>query len=154
MRAEMNIDAHYLKGLLGVFRSSNTPFININKLREHGFDHADDAFLFHMQILEDKDLVRPSTGNGIGYTHTTSGDIAWLTRDIRLTSEGHDLASALERNEVWKIIKSEFDSEGISVLVKVAIALAENYAMEKLDALMAEQNVLPAYNIDMDHGTV
>ena len=150
----MNIDAHYLKGLLGVFKSSNTPFTNINKLKEHGFDHEDDSFLFHMQILEDKNLVRASAGNGIGYTHTTSGDIAWLTRDIRLTSDGHDLASALERNEIWEIIKSEFDNEGISVLVKVAIVLSENYAMEKLEALMSEQNVFQSYNIDMDHGTV
>jgi repressor of nif and glnA expression len=150
----MNIDAHYLKGLLGVFKCSSTPFTNINKFKEHGFHFEDDAFLFHMQILEDKDLVRSSTGNGIGYTHTTSGEVAWLTRDIRLTSEGHDLASALERNEVWEVIKSEFDNECLTILIKVAIALAENYAMEKLTALITEQNAFPMYSIDMDHGTV
>jgi hypothetical protein len=150
----MNIDTHYLKGLLDVFKSSNTPFTNINKLNEHGFDHEDDSFLFHMQILEDKQLVRSATGNGIGYTHTTSGETAWLTRDIRLTSEGHDLASALEKNEIWKIISNEFNNEGISVLVKVAFVLSENYAMEKLDNLMAEQSTFQSYSIDMDNGTV
>ena len=150
----MDIDTHYLKGLLDVFKSSKTPFTNINKIREHGFDHDDDSFLFHMQILEDKRLVRASTGNGIGYTHTTSGETAWLTREIRLTSEGHDLASALERNEVWEIINNEFDNEGITVLVKVAIVLSENYAMEKVNTLMTGQNAFQAYSIDMDHGTV
>lgn len=150
----MNIDTHYLKGLLGVFKSSNTPFTNINKLKEHGFDHDNDSFLFHMQILEDKRLVRASTNNGIGYTHTASGDTAWLTREIRLTSEGHDLASALEINEIWEIINNEFDNEGISVLVKVAIALSENYAMEKINILMAGKNSFQSYSIDMDHGAV
>jgi repressor of nif and glnA expression len=150
----MNIDTHYLKGLLGVFKSSNTTFTNINKLKEHGFDHEEDSFLFHMQILEDKQLVRSCTGSGIGYTHTTSGETAWLTRDIRLTSEGHDLASALEKNEIWEIISNEFDNEGISVLVKVAFVLSENYALEKLDNLMAEQSTFQSYSIDMDHGAV
>jgi hypothetical protein len=107
-----------------------------------------------MQILEDKQLVRSCTGSGIGYTHTTSGETAWLTRDIRLTSEGHDLASALEKNEIWEIISNEFDNEGISVLVKVAFVLSENYALEKLDNLMAEQSTFQSYSIDMDHGAV
>ena len=150
----MNIDTHYLKGLLDVFKSSKTPFTNINKLREHGFDHGDDSFLFHMQILEDKRLVRTSAGTGIGYSQTESGETVWLTRELRLTSEGHDLASAFERNEIWEIIKSEFSNEGITVLVKVAIVLSENYAMEKVNTLMTGQNAFQAYSIDMDHGTV
>jgi hypothetical protein len=148
----MNIDTHYLKGLLGVFKQSDTPFANINHFKEQGFNFEDDTFLFHMQLLEDKDIVRASTGKGIGYTRTTTGEGAWLTRDIRLTSKGHDLAAALERNEVWEIIKNEFHNEGISVLIKVAIALSESHAMQKLSTLVNEQNVLQSYNIDMNGG--
>ncbi|MGD9000668.1 MAG: hypothetical protein PVF75_09655 [Granulosicoccaceae bacterium] len=150
----MNIDTHYLKGLLGVFKYSNTPFANINHFKEQGFNFEDDTFLFHMQLLEDKDIVRASTGKGIGYTRTTTGEGAWLTRDIRLTSKGHDLAAALERNEVWEIIKNEFHNEGISVLIKVAVELAENYAMGKLNELINEQNILQPCSIDMDRGVL
>lgn len=150
----MNIDTHYLKGLLGAFKSSNTPFTNINILKEHGFHHDDDSFLFHMQMLEDKRLVRACTGSGIGYSHTESGETVWLTRNMRLTSEGHDLALALERGEVWEIIKNEFNNEGISVLLKVAIVLSENFAIEKVNSLIAKQEAFQSYSIDMDHGTV
>jgi hypothetical protein len=150
----MYIDAHYLKELLGVFRQSRKPFTNINHLQQSGFDCEDDVFLFHMQLLEDHNLVRTPSGKSLGYTHTDSGEGVWITRDMRLTSKGYDLAAALHREEIWEVIKSEFRNEGLSVLMKVALKLAENYVMEKVNLLVNEQSVLETYSIDMDRGTL
>ena len=150
----MYIDAHYLRELLGVFRRSSKPFTNINHLEKSGFDCDDDVFLFHMQLLEDTDLLRTPSGKSLGYTHSDSGVGAWLTRDMRLTAKGHDLAAALDQDEVWDIIKNEFRNEGLSMLMKIALTLAETYAMKRIDLLRNERSVLEAYSIDMDQGTI
>jgi hypothetical protein len=68
----MKIDQDYLKGLLEAFENAEEPTTDIEELQRLGFNYEDDKFIFHLQILADRMLVRwlyvvgsnSSTSNG------------------------------------------------------------------------------------------
>jgi len=130
----MKIDQDYLKDLLNAFQAEESLYTDINKLKEKGFDHLTDKFLFHIQILEDKKLIENCTKNSkIGYDFTLDGGISWTIVPLRLTATGHDLIEALNKSEVWDIIKMYFKEASISTLVSVGTELVKKLALEKID---------------------
>ena len=91
----MNIDKEYLIGLLKAIQSSSNPFTDIKKLKLKGYDYKDKKFIYHILMLEEKNLIQ-SDGNGIGYQRPTVGEETWTVKDLRLTALGHDF---IDNNE-------------------------------------------------------
>ena len=130
----MKIDQDYLKALLNAFQAEESLYTDINKLKEKGFDYLTDKFLFHIQILEDKKLIENCTKNSrIGYDFTLDGGICWTVVPLRLTATGHDLIEALNKSEVWEIIKKYFKEASISTLVNVGTELVKRIDLDTID---------------------
>ena len=132
----MKIDQDYLKGLLEAFESAEKPTTDIDELQNHGFSYEDDKFLFHLQILEDKALVKGDDDIGLGYQRSLDGFIAWGAIPLRLTANGHDFIEALRNQEVWETIKTEFKEASIETLWNVSKELLEGYTKKKLAAIL------------------
>jgi hypothetical protein len=128
----MKVDTDYLRTLLKAFQDADTPFVDVLQLREAGLECQDPKFIFHLQILEDKSLVQEATGGDLGYELTSGGNIVWTAKKLRLTAQGHEFIDALEKSEIWEIIKRDFKEEGIGTLVDVALNLAKGFAKERL----------------------
>ena len=133
----MKIDQSYLKGMLGAFESAEFPTTDINELANKGFKNSEDAFVFHLQILEDQDFVQGEQGHGLGYTKGAGGDIFWSVVPLRLTAQGHDFIEALNNSQVWDTIKTEFKDASIGTLWKVSKGLLEGYTKKKIEALIS-----------------
>jgi hypothetical protein len=130
----MKIDQDYLKDLLNAFQAEESLYTDINKLKEKGFDHLTGKFLFHIQILEDKKLIENCTKDfRIGYDFTLDGGISWTILPLRLTANGHELLEALNKSEVWDIIKKEFKEASVSTLFSVGTTLVKNLALKKIE---------------------
>ena len=132
----MKIDTEYLKGLLNAFQASDTPFTDIRKLAAMGFDFEDDRFIFHIQLMEDQGLIEEARGGDLGYVFGGMGDIHWSCKDIRLTADGHNFIDALDKSEVWEIIKKDFKEESLGTLLKVVGSLAEKLAQNKITKIL------------------
>ena len=128
----MKIDTDYLRAFLKAFQDSKKPFTNIHELRKAGFDCQDEKFILHLQIMEDKELVQEATGTGLGYEFDAGGHLVWREKQLRLTATGHEFIDALEKSEIWEIIKKDFTEESIGTLIEVAKNLAIGFAKERL----------------------
>jgi hypothetical protein len=53
----------------------------------------------------------------------------------RLTANGHDFASALNKPDVLSTLKEKFKDEGISSVMDIAKQLAQKYLEKKLESL-------------------
>ncbi len=64
----MKIDHEYLKGLLEAFECSDKPETDIQKLHDLGFSYQTPEFLFHMRLLDDRNLIARTDGDsGFGF---------------------------------------------------------------------------------------
>ena len=52
---------------------------------------------------------------------------------LRLTATGHELLEALNKSEVWDIIKKEFKDASISTIFSVGTTLVKNLALKKIE---------------------
>jgi hypothetical protein len=132
----MKIDQVYLKELLEAFESSGTPTTNIRELSQKGFDNQTDAFIFHLQILEDQRFVKSEHGYDLGYEKGMDGHISWSVIPLRLTAQGHEFLEALRHSEVWETIKTEFKDASIGTLWRVSKELLEGYTKKKVTSLL------------------
>lgn len=132
----MKIDQEYLKGLLEAFQAAKTPTTDIRKLENEGIA-IDDQYIFHLQILSDKNLVKREQGIGLGYVIGADGSIGWSVVPLRLTAEGHEFIEALKNREVWSTIKSEFKDASVETLLNVSKKLFEGYINKKITSLLS-----------------
>ena len=132
----MKVDQDYLKGLLEAFEAANAPTTDIIELKTRGFDYNDDKFVFHFQLLADRDLVRAEDGGVLGYVKGADGFLSWSVIPLRLTATGHDFIEALRNKEVWAAIKSHFKDASMGSLVNISKQLLEGYAKKKLSSLL------------------
>jgi hypothetical protein len=133
----MKIDMEYLKGLLEAFQLSEKPTTDIEELKGRGFDYDDDKFIFHLQILADRNLVEQEDGDGgLGYFKSIDGFVSWSVLPLRLTASGHDFIEALANKEVWQKVKTEFKGASISTLITVSKKLLEGYLSKKVEEIL------------------
>ncbi|MFT7461491.1 MAG: hypothetical protein ACI909_004194 [Planctomycetota bacterium] len=134
----MKINQDYLKGLLEAFESSGSPITDINELKNLGFDHDVDNFIFHFEILVDQEIISgASRTGGIGYDRGVSGQIYWSVVPLRLTAKGHEFLEAIRNKEVWNIIKSEFKDASVGTLIRVSKELLDGYMKNKVTKLIS-----------------
>ena len=136
----MKIDHEYLKGLLEAFESSEEPITDIYKLEEKGFSFKEDIFIFHLQILSDKNLVQREKGIDLGFNRNSDGTVSWSVVSLRLTADGHDFIEAIRNNEVWDSIKSEFKDASLGTLIRVSKQLIESYTKKKITSILASDD--------------
>ncbi|HXU93296.1 MAG TPA: DUF2513 domain-containing protein [Gallionella sp.] len=136
----MKIDQEYLKQLLEAFESADRPFIDLNDIEKAGLTENEHAFVFHMQILDDKNLIQQANGDpGFGLQHGVGGDeYYWSVIPLRLTADGHEFLEALRNEEVWSQLKANFKDASIDTLWGVSRQLLEGYAKKKVRELLGE----------------
>ena len=129
----MKIDQEYLKEILNTFTESSRSFIWVKDILKKGIE-MDDKFLFHIQILEDQHFIEClDKKSEIGYEITLGGNFEWKSRPLRLTASGHEFAEAINRPEIWKILKGEFKDASLSTLKSAASSLLIAFAKKQLN---------------------
>ncbi|WP_315710022.1 DUF2513 domain-containing protein [Brenneria uluponensis] len=133
----MKIDHEYLKGLLEAFEASGEPQTDINKLKQAGYDYGTNEFLFHMRLLDDRNLIARTDGQfGMGFSETTDDGGSWNEFSLRLTASGHDFLEAIRNKEVWNTVKTGFKDASIGTIVNVSKCLFEGYIQKKIDNIL------------------
>jgi hypothetical protein len=128
----VKIDQAYLKQLLNGFLVSERSFVWPGDLLHDGVE-LDDKFLFHMQILEDQRFVECLDRRlDLGYEITLGGEFTWHSRPLRLTAAGHEFVEALNRSEIWEVIKAEFQDASVATLTTAAKGLLEAFARKQI----------------------
>jgi len=129
----VKIDQEYLKIMLNTFIASPKAFIWVADITEQGIK-MDDKFLFHIQILEDQNFIEClDKKSDIGYEITLAGKFVWNSRPLRLTAAGHEFVEAINRDEIWTIIKDEFKDASLSTLKSAASSLLKAYAKKQIN---------------------
>ena len=94
----------------------------------------DDKFLFHIQILEDQHFVEClDKKSEIGYEISLGGQFEWKSRPLRLTASGHEFTEAINRPEIWEILKVEFKDASLSTLKSTATSLLVAFAKKQVN---------------------
>ena len=128
----MQIDQDYLRTILNCFVESPRSFVWIDDLLDRGIER-DDKFLFHMQILEDQGFVEClDKRSELGDEITLGGDFEWESRPLRLTASGHEFTEAINRPEIWDILKDEFRDASLSTLKSAATTLLVAFARKQI----------------------
>ena len=129
----MKVDQEYLKLILNTFIESPRSFIWVADLMERGIE-MDDKFLFHIQILEDQVLIEAlDKKSDLGYEITLGGEYRWQSRPLRLTASGHEFVEAMNKSEIWEIIKEEFKDSSLSTIKSAATTLLKAFAKKQID---------------------
>lgn len=129
----MKIDQEYLKSLLNTFIDSSRSFIWVADFTNKGIE-LDDKFLFHIQILEDQHFIEClDKKSDIGYEITLGGDFEWQSRPLRLTATGHEFVEAINRSEIWDIMKEEFKESSLTTLKSAASSLLKAFAKKQIN---------------------
>ena len=131
----MKIDQNYLKGLLEAFQAAEHPTTDIDQLKAQGFDYEEDRFIFHLQILNDENLVEGENSYHLGMKKGADGHVCWSLVPLRLTAQGHSFIEALQNDDVWTSIKSGFKNASIETLVNVSKNLMEGFLKKKINEL-------------------
>lgn len=119
--------------MLNTFIDSPHSFIWVSDLMDRGIE-MDDKFLFHIQILEDQGFVEPlDKKSDLGYEILLGGEYRWNSRPLRLTASGHEFAEAVNKSEIWEIIKEEFKDSSLSTLKSAAATLLKAFAKKQID---------------------
>ncbi|WP_261859256.1 hypothetical protein [Photobacterium sanguinicancri] len=124
-----------MKKLLDVFLEHPVPTVNLDDLSELK-DIGEHKFVHHMEILIDKGLicsVWPDSSLNFSRRHDK---YKYPNSPIRLTADGHDFASELERPDTLKVITGRFKKEGLSVVIDVAKKLAKSRIEKELEKLV------------------
>jgi hypothetical protein len=133
----MKIDQDYLKLILDAFIDSPRSFIWVADLLDKGIE-MDDKFLFHMQILEDHDFIEPlDKKSELGYEILLGGEYTWHSRPLRLTASGHEFIEALNKSEIWEILKAEFKDSSLSTLKSAATTLLKAFAQKQVEKYLS-----------------
>ena len=129
----MQIDQDYLREILNTFTQSTRSFIWLEDLTRKGIE-IDDKFLFHIQILEDQQFVEClDKRSDIGYEITLGGNFEWKSRPLRLTTSGHEFTEAINRPEIWDVLKQEFKDASLSTLRSAATSLLLAFAKKQVN---------------------
>ncbi|WP_182629617.1 DUF2513 domain-containing protein [Pantoea hericii] len=132
----MKINQQYLKDLLIAFEDNEGPQTNILELQEAGFDFSEQLFIFHMRLLDDKNLIARIDGEpGFGFYTGADDSGSWAVLPLRLTAQGHDFIQALRQKEVWNSVKENFKDVGMSTLIDVSKELAKGFALKQAKRL-------------------
>jgi hypothetical protein len=61
------------------------------------------------------------------------GSFEWKSRPLRLTASGHEFTEAINRAEIWEILKDEFREASLSTLKSAATSLLVAFAKKQIN---------------------
>jgi hypothetical protein len=132
----MKIDYDYINEILKVFLNAQSLTVDWNSFEELR-NGNDDKFVFHIQIMAEKGLISNGQGDSsfksLGFIPLAIGFNIAIT-PWRLTANGHDFASAMNKAPVLSVIKEKFKDEGFSVVIDIAKQLANKQAEKFLES--------------------
>ena len=137
----MRINIAYLKSFLDVVLDNDHPDFtighdDIRPLWEHD-DHKLHMLIFHLELLEDENLIESSTHiPGIGFERVSNGQFTVTIKPLRLTAKGHQFASDLAKPGVIEQITDTFKNAGPGEVVNVVFALGRRVLEKKLDEIL------------------
>lgn len=132
----MQIDYDYLKQLLEAMAATERPWTDIEELKARGVDYAADQFLFHMEILCDKGLIRQIDGSSdLGMRLSVDRIPSWGAVPLRLTADGHEFLEGMRNKEAMALVKRDFKTAGIDTAKAVFRAALEESARIAAQAL-------------------
>jgi hypothetical protein len=142
----MQIDNLYIKKLLDRILEHNCADFDIGMFSDL-WDNDEDLdarhkFVFHFEIFVDQGFVVSSTGSGgIGIRHNgnKADPYVFSIIPLRLTAAGHQFAAALNKPDVFKILKDKFNNDGPFEFVKAAIKLSSKVADRKLSSYLDDE---------------
>ena len=138
----MKIDIEYIKSLLDIILEHDQPDFRIdhNKIKPLWLnDEKLNTLVFHMEILEDQNLIESSTSlQGIGFKRMGNGSFTVSIIPLRLSAAGHQFASDLSKPGVLEQLTTSFKDLGPSEVVKVVFALGKKAVEKKLSSLLDE----------------
>lgn len=133
----MKVNQEYLKKLLEFFEESETPTVSYDDFEKSNFLEDEHSFVFHMQILCDKNLIQRQDGNaGFGLVDSYGGEYGFISTPLRLTADGHAFIEALRNDEVWAKLRTDFKDASIGTLWSVSKQLLEGYLKNKVESLL------------------
>lgn len=133
----MKPDPVYLRGLLDAIQSSPSPWPRLSELGKAGIE-PDDKMLFHLQLLNDDGFIQSvDADEKFGFVEMNE-DWSWMDRSIRLTARGHEFIEALNKQEVWDVIKSQFPNASLKTIFQIGRSLIDGYARKKIEEYAGE----------------
>lgn len=119
----MKPDVDYLKKLLQGFRDAPGTTTNIQEFKAAGLDYNDPKFELHLRLLADDQYVEGDDGSrDIGFRRGVDGRPSWGAVPLRLTSSGHEFATALCDQTVFDKVKGKFVPASLNMIRDVAVA--------------------------------
>lgn len=86
-----------------------------------------------MQILEDQEFIEClDKVSDLGYEINLGGNFKWNSRPLGLTASGHEFLEAINRPEIWEVLKAEFKDASLSTLKSAAGTLLSAFAKKQL----------------------
>ncbi|MEQ6968333.1 hypothetical protein [Pectobacterium polaris] len=128
-------DLEFMKGMLNVFLTSETPFISTTKLSEAGYPIDTDQGQFHyLQLIEqgfisNKELVTNDISK-LGYMRM-KGHLIDIGADVRLTAKGVEFAQSLQEPSVYEKLK-DFSDAPLAVIKDVGLDIFKAVVKKKL----------------------
>lgn len=136
----MKIDIEYIKSLLDIILEHDQPDFRIdhNKIKPLWLnDEKLNTLVFHMEILEDQNLIESSTNmQGIGFQRMGNGGFTVSVIPLRLTAQGHQFAADLCKPGVIEQLATSFKEAGPNEVVKIVFALGKKALEKKLEGLL------------------
>ena len=137
----MRIDFEYLKNLLEIVLEHDQPDFDLNHEKLKPLWSNDDEektykLIFHMETLEDQNLIESSTSlHGIGFSRH-SGGFTISIKPLRLTAQGHQFAADLSKPGVIDQLITSFKEAGPNEVVQIVFALGKKVLEKKLANLI------------------
>ena len=136
----MKPDPDYLRRLLDALQASPSPWPTTSYLSESGVE-PDEQMLFHLQLLNDGEFVEPvNTDSNFGFMEMGT-ELGWQHASLRLTAQGHEFIEALDKKEVWDVIKSQFHGASLKTIFHVGRALVDGYARETVKKYIGDKKI-------------
>jgi len=128
---DMKLDYDKIKSFLTLLGDAHKPVLNTKEIfseleyNVENDDHANEVF-YYLNLLNDQGLIDclKDKNNDLGFQFLGHGELLIITKNFRLTMQGHQTLEAMSENKVWKRIKEPLKNLGIGGLKQIpALAL-------------------------------
>jgi len=132
----MRIDQEYLKSLLKCFVEADTAYINADIISSTLEIEINEKLLFHLEILNDKGLVRRDGDNaGIGMQLDSIGNVYYSVVPLRLSADGYEFYDAISKPEIWKKLRANFENAALDTLMTAGKELLKEAIKQSVSAI-------------------
>lgn len=137
----MKQDPEYLKRLLSALQACPSPWPSMAYLEEAGVT-PDGKMLFHLQLLNDNGFIQPiDKDSKFGFMESVGEEFGWTDTNLRLTAQGHEFIEALDKEEVWNVIKDQFRDATLRTIFDVGRALVNGFAREQIKKYVGDVKI-------------